>query len=212
MGAGHDEERAVRDDRGTVDRIPKVDLRENFHHTAGFHHGEVTVFVAQYHFAIDHVGRPPDSSEHVIFPQQLACFDIQRVEEAAKVRDIEDAIVNRNGRDGAAEVVVPHYTGLGDVARPRAVDRPQMADAFAMFGVLANGNKDFVIVDDRRGDDIVAVAAALLPFGFLKVTVELPDQLAGLRRKAAEPAIAAGEDDLRLAKDFTVSRRGPLAV
>ena len=70
-------------------------------------------------------------------------------------------------------------------------------------GSSPGGNVDLPVVDDRRGDDVVAVArAAALPHRRLGVAVELPEQFrlaagAGFRPKAVDPAVAAGEDRLR---------------
>ena len=54
----------------------------------------------------------------------------------------------------------------------------RVADAFAVLGVLADGDVDHVVVDDRRADDVVARAAAAerrtsIPWDW----VELPEQL-----------------------------------
>ena len=64
-----------------------------------------------------------------------------------------------------------------------------------------------------RGDEVAAVAvAAQLVLRILGIAVELPEQLVGRGVERIEPAVAAGEDDLRLAVDDAVGGIGPLAV
>src|SRR5262245_6756373 len=87
-----------------------------------------------------------------------------------------------------------------------------MADADQMFRILADADVDLVVVNGRRGDEIVACALApQLVEGVFRIAVELPQQLAvGIER--IDPAVAAREDDLRLALDDSVSRVRPLPV
>src|SRR4029077_15845122 len=60
----------------------------------------------------------------------------------------------RNGRDAAVDFVeTPNLAGARDVARFSGVDAGQVADAFAMLGVLAGGDVDPVLPEDRRGID-----------------------------------------------------------
>src|SRR3954468_10635188 len=81
------------------------------------------------------------------------------------------------------------------------VDAPEVADAGLVLGILADADVDAVLVDDRGGDEVVARAAAgQLVLGVLGVAVELPDQLAAAGVERIDPAVAAGEDDLRLAR------------
>ena len=42
------------------------------------------------------------------------------------------------------------------VAALRRIDAPQVADAFAVLGILADGDVDQAVVDHRRADDVVA--------------------------------------------------------
>src|SRR5467141_3758852 len=86
-----------------------------------------------------------------------------------------------------------------------------MADARAEFRILTHAYIDFVLVNHRRGDDVVlGPAAALFEFGGLGIAVELPDRLAALCLEAAEPAITASKNNLALAIDQRVGRTGPL--
>ena len=83
------------------------------------------------------------------------------------------------------------------------VDAPEVGDAGGVLRVLPDADVDLVVVDDRRADEVVAVAgAAEFVDRVLRVAVELPDQFAGLRVEAVEPAVAAGEDDLLDAADL----------
>src|SRR6185295_9823608 len=76
---------------------------------------------------------------------------------------------------------------------------------------LANANVDAVVVNDRRCGEIAAFAPGDGEFSAFGVRIELPNQVAP-RREGVEPAIAAGEDDLRLAVDDGGRRVRPLAV
>ena len=92
----------------------------------------------------------------------------------------------RDGRDAAVDaVVVPDHAGLGDVAGLGGVDADQDADAFAVFGVLADGDVDAVLVEDGRGVDFARAfgggifdrLAVLVLFVFGRIAVEPPDGL-----------------------------------
>ena len=67
------------------------------------------------------------------------------------------------------------------------VDGVEVADALAVLGILAVGDVDAVLVDDRRRDHLVAGPR---PDRVLRVGVELPELLAGERLVAAHPAVA----------------------
>src|SRR5262245_9595259 len=87
-----------------------------------------------------------------------------------------------------------------------------MPDGDEMLRVLTNADVDFFVVNDRRGDEIVARAlAAQLVERVLRVAIELPKELAiGVER--VNPAVAAGENHLGLAINHGVRRVGPLSV
>src|SRR5262245_35504732 len=88
-----------------------------------------------------------------------------------------------------------------------------MTDTFVVFGVLACAYVEFVVVYDRRGDEVaLGASAAKLETGGLRVAVEFPEQLAGGRFEGAKPAVAAGKDDHWLTSDLGISRIRPLAV
>ena len=78
-----------------------------------------------------------------------------------------------------------------------------------MLGVLAVGDVDDVLVDDRRADDLVA---RLRPDRVLRVEIELPELLAGLGLVAADPAVALADDDLHRVADLADRGRRPLSV
>ena len=93
---------------------------------------------------------------HVIDPIELAGFGIEAMDEAGEIADKQQAGVgiNRNGGDAAMDfVVAPDLAGLGDVAGFGGVDAGQNAHAFAVLGILADGDIDAVFVEDGRGVD-----------------------------------------------------------
>ena len=51
-------------------------------------------------------GRGPDRGEHVVGPVDGAGLGVERVQEAAEVGDVDDAVLDRGGRDRAADLVV----------------------------------------------------------------------------------------------------------
>ena len=82
-----------------------------------------------------------------------------------------------------------------------------------MLGILADADVDLVVVDHRRGDEVVARALAAecivgRPWGCNRT----PDYPCRWPDRTSEPAVAAWEDDLRLAVDDGIGRAGPLAV
>ena len=98
-----------------------------------------------------------------------------------------------------------------------------------MLGVLANRHIHETFIDHGGGDDFArAVVFSILArlalfvlavFGWVGVVapvflqnVEVFVILLRLRGHAVNPAIARGEDDLRLAIDLSESRRGPGAM
>ena len=132
------------------------------------------------------------------------------MQEAAEVGDVDKAIGDGRGRNGAADLVeVPDATALGDVAALGGVDGVEVPDAFAVLGILAVGDVDAVLEDHRRCDHLVARSR---PDGILRIGVELPQLLAGSCFVAANPAVALRGDDLHNAADRAHSGRRPLAV
>src|SRR4029450_11558759 len=104
---------------------------------------------------------------------------------------------------------MPDLTGRGDVAALGRVDRVEMADPFAVLGILSVRDVDGVLVDDRRADHLVA---RLRPDRVLRVEVELPQLLARLRLVAAHPAVTLADHDLHGIADPADGRRRPLPV
>ena len=79
-----------------------------------------------------------------------------------------------------------------------------------MLRILANADVDDVVVEDRRRDDVVAGAlAAELPHRLLRVRIEGPDQLAGVRRERVDHALTARNDELFASAGDTGCRVGP---
>ena len=67
------------------------------------------------------------------------------------------------------------------------VDGVHVADAFAVFRILAVGDVDLVLADDRRA---ITSLRVLRPDRIFRIGVELPELLAGERLVAANPAVA----------------------
>ena len=143
-------------------------------------------------------------------PELLAGVGIDGVDEAGEIGVEEDAVVEGAGGDGAADFVeVPEAAGLGEIAAFGGVDGIEMADTLAVFGILAVGDVDAVVVDDGRGDELIA---RLGPDGLGRVGVELPELFAGCGIVAADPAIALRADGLDDVADLADGGGGPLAV
>src|SRR5262249_19142669 len=88
-----------------------------------------------------------------------------------------------------------------------------MADAFLVFGILANADVQAIVVNGRRGDEIVArTARAQFVKGVLGIRIELPNEFASLRLEGIQPAVAARKNNLRLPVGFRIDGTGPLAV
>src|SRR5437762_6719099 len=86
-----------------------------------------------------------------------------------------------------------------------------MADARTVLRTLTDADVDLVVVNHWRGDEITArAAAAWFPKGVLRVAIELPNRLAGLRLEGPQPAVSAREDHLAFAVDLGVGRVRPL--
>jgi len=52
-----------------------------------------------------------------VYPERFPGLDVEGVEEAGEVRQVEDAVLERAGGDAAADrVVVPQASRFGDVA------------------------------------------------------------------------------------------------
>ena len=86
-----------------------------------------------------------------------------------------------------------------------------------MFGVLPAGDIHQAVVDHGSGDDVVLRAGAKDPLRFFGIDVKLPQQfrtplaITG-RIEGVHPAVATGEDCLRLAAQHPVGGARPLAV
>src|SRR5262249_24097994 len=110
-------------------------------------------------------------------------------------------------------VVVGDDFGRDVAGLARRVDAPEVADAVEVLRVLAGADVDAAFVKARRADKVAAgAAAAQFVLRVLRVSVELPDLLAGRRFETVEPAVAARENDLLLAVNHGERRVGPLAV
>src|SRR6516165_10039307 len=108
-------------------------------------------------------------------PVLLPGFGVEAMEEATEVGDVHQAVYDGGRRDRPSDLVeVPDAAALGDVSSLGCVDRIEMSDAFTMLGVLAVGDVDAVLIDHRRGDDLIA---CLRPDRVLRVGVEFPELL-----------------------------------
>ena len=191
---------------------------------------------------VDAVNEPAEVGDHeqAILDGHGAAGTVHRLVEVelAVAVGIEAGVVPDRGRVGIRPGHLPLLLddrlvaavgeglgGIGDVdgelwARVTAlcrVDAPQMADPLAMLRVLADGHVDKPVMDDRRADDMVAIgAAAENVLRFLRIGIELPEELrlavvaAGV--ESVHPAVAAAEDHLRDVVDDGVGRARPLTV
>ena len=86
---------------------------------------------------------PQTARRQVVHPVLLPGLRVEAVEEAAEVGDVDQAVGDRRRRDRAADLVeVEDQAGLGDVAALGRVDGVEVADAFAVLGILAVGDVD----------------------------------------------------------------------
>ena len=73
-------------------------------------HGDVAVLVAEIDLVVDDHRRAPDRREHVVRPVRLAGLEIEAVQEAAEVGEVDQAVLDRRRRDRAADLVeVPDH-------------------------------------------------------------------------------------------------------
>ena len=127
---------------------------------AGREHHDVAVLVAEVDLAVGHEGRAPDRGEDVVRPEVLAGLGVEGSRGSPRGRR------RRAMPSAIATVEMVRWKSspprcqttalLGDVAVLDGVDRPEVADALAVLGVLADADVDLVVVDHRRGDDVVA--------------------------------------------------------
>ena len=161
---------------------------------------------------------------------------------AGLLGDVDQAVVDGGGADGAAEIDrAGPSSGRGSIGPPKCPDQRRVLVG-GILGVEAlDGDTSPVLVMSMHKKWLTRVAvsgapgarpcrcraccrgrpawrrsscgraSAARPCAPVGIAVELPDQLAGRRLEAVEPAVAAGEDDLRLAVDLGVGRVGPLA-
>src|SRR6266516_4540367 len=119
-------------------------------------------------------------------------------------------------------VVTPDFAGAGDVAGLGCVDAGQVADAFAVFGVLADGNVNTVLVKNGCRIDLARAfqGGVLVFFALGRIAVVFPGNLEiggitflywfGVER--VTPAVATTEEHEFLSVHLTHRWRAPLAV
>ena len=122
---------------------------------------------------------------HVVGPVEFAGLGVQAVDKAGEITHEQQAAARIDGdrRDAPVNALeIPEETALGDVARFGGVQTDQAADAFAVFGVLASGHIDAVLVKDRRGVDFAGTFGggifdrlALLGLVFGGIDISPPD-------------------------------------
>src|SRR5690554_2490030 len=100
-----------------------------------------------------------------MLPVALARLQIDAVQVAAQVGGKDQAVVHGDRGNGAAEVILSPTalagraaasedgSDFGDVSLLRGVDAAEVADPFAMLGVLTRRRDDASFVVDRRADD-----------------------------------------------------------
>ena len=101
----HDEQLAVGRHRGRIDGAAHVLLRHQLERLAVLDHGDVAVLVAEVDLVADQHRRAPDRREHVVRPVRLAGLEIEAVQEAAEVGEVDQAVLDRRGRDRSADLV-----------------------------------------------------------------------------------------------------------
>src|SRR5947208_1852895 len=119
-------------------------------------------------------------------------------------------------------VEAPDFAGGGDVAGFGRVNAGEIADAFAVFRVLADGDINPVLVKDGRSIDFarafsggifeflaVGRIAIVFPDGFQKAAVAF---LYRLGIEGVAPAVAAAEKDQFTATDGGEGGGTPLAM
>src|SRR5437667_2060337 len=147
------------------------------------------------------------------------------MEKAGEVADEEQPGfgVNGDGGDAAMELVVtPDFSGLGDVAGFGGVDATQDPDALPVFRVLADGDVNAVLIENRGGIDFArAFGGRIFEFFSLgRVTIILPNRLEetgvaffdwfGI--EGITKAITAAEHNQLATIDDSKGRRTPLAM
>src|SRR5947209_5844900 len=75
-------------------------------------------------------------------------------------------------------VIAPNLAGGSDVSFFRRVDAGQHSHAFPMFGILADGDIDTVLVKNRRGVDFAGTfrGRVLEFFSLRRVAVKFPNR------------------------------------
>src|SRR5262249_12642296 len=98
-----------------------------------------------------------------------------------------------------------------DVSLPSRVDAVDRAAPCRVLRILAGGDVDAALVQDRGGHDVVLdAAAAQLILGVFGIEVALPNQPAGPAVERAQPAVALSDHHLSPAADGDHERRRAL--
>src|SRR5580765_5250579 len=113
-------------------------------------------------------------------------------------------------------IVAPNLSASCDVAGLGCVNAAQDADAFAMFGILADGDIDAIFVEHRCGVDLTRAfsrwvfeflpirrVAVVFPSGFEERAVAL---FYRLRIESVTPAVTAAKKDKLAAVDHRQRR------
>ena len=212
IGHGHDEERPVRRYDGRRHATPHVHLGEHLLFLARLEDVDVAVLVADVDLAVDDERRGPHGREAGRASSTPGRSSRRGMQEAAEVRDVDETVGDRPPSKWSGGSCRTWKTRPVCVMSPRLVrvDRVEMADAFAVLGVLAVAD-----VDACPGRSPGVEITSLRVFGqteVLRVRVELPQLLAGRGLVAADPAVALAGDHLIDAADLADRRRRPLAV
>ncbi len=210
---GGDEQGAVGGDGSRVNGAVEVDFVDELLFFAGREDGQVALLVAQVHLAVGDEGRAPDSRFGIVGPIDFAGVGVEAMQFSVEVGGEKKIVGDGNGGDGAANLCVgPEHASGAISAGFCGVDADEAASAFALLGVLADGDVDAIFEDDGRGDDLAgAGGCAVFLFALLGgIHVAAPDFLQIFIEAVAE-AVAGAEDDLVLAVDRGLGGGGPVA-
>src|SRR5712671_5518281 len=100
---------------------------------------------------------------HIVRPNKFSRVSLEAVNKPGKISDEQQTSgrINRNGGNTAVQfVVAPDLARAGDIARLGRINTREDTHAFAMLGVLTDGNIDAILVKDRRGVDLAGTFRA----------------------------------------------------
>ena len=215
MGLRADINDAIGNNRRGINRCAQVCRADDFLFLRCSHDDEVAIFIANINFSVRNKRRAPNVRLHIVRPIKLAGLGVQAMDEPGKIADEQQAGIRIYSHRGKTAVnacrVRPDFRGLGHVTGLGGVNAGQVAHAFAVFGVLAHGHINAVLVEHWRRIDFTGTFRAGIFVGgvgapaFGRVAIKFPDRLQkavvacldrlGIER-VAETVAAAEENQL----------------